>query len=265
MSWTPILPQTGYAGWAFLQKTQGRQMAHHDQQASVVRLDAHFRDRIMKVASAEDFVKDRRLMEVALGAFGLDDDIDSRYFIRKLLEGGTEDSGAMSMRLSDTRYRDLAAAFSFGNEGGLDRQAREALAQSIPARWKARSFEKVVGEVDENIRLAMNATRELKALAEQDRGDKASWFGLMAQKPLRKVMETAFGLPASFGLLDLDQQYSVLTGKAKAAFGDGSVAQFADPARMDALVKRYLVRAQMTEMASSHSPTQVALSLLQMR
>ena len=40
---------------------------------------------------------------MALGAFGLQDDINNRYFIRKILEEGTTNEDALANRFSDTR------------------------------------------------------------------------------------------------------------------------------------------------------------------
>ena len=40
--------------------------------------------------SAADLVADRRLLKVALGAFGLEGEIDKKAFIRKVLEEGTD-------------------------------------------------------------------------------------------------------------------------------------------------------------------------------
>jgi hypothetical protein len=64
-------------------------------------------------------VGDRRLLEVALGAFGLDDDIRNRFFIRKVLEEGTTSpSRRFANRLSDKRYLALAETFGFGDRPG---------------------------------------------------------------------------------------------------------------------------------------------------
>jgi hypothetical protein len=75
------------------------------------------------------------------------------------------------------------------------------------------------------------------------------------------VLETAFGLPSSFGTLDIDKQKDMLKQKAAAAFGDDRISQFADPARMDALIKRYLLRAQVAE-TTAMAPSSVALNIV---
>ena len=50
---------------------------------------------------------------VALGAFGLQDDLPNRFFIQKVLEGGTLSTDSLANKLSDPRYAALAKAFGF--------------------------------------------------------------------------------------------------------------------------------------------------------
>lgn len=260
MSFVPAIPLGGYAGWAMLKRTSATQKAAFASQTAVQRDEAYFRANIAKVGSAEDLVKDRRLLAVALGAFGLDADINNRFFIRKVLEDGTLKEGALALKLSDRRYRDFSAAFGFG-DFGTARIRISDFPDRIIAAWKERSFETAVGTVDGSLRLAMNAEREIGRLAASGQSDDVQWFTLMGQRPLRQVLETAFGLPSSFGTLDIDKQKDMLKQKAAAAFGDDRVSQFADPARMDALIKRYLLRAQVAE-TTAMAPSAVALNLV---
>lgn len=261
MSFVPAVPLGGYAGWAFLKRTEPVQKAAFERQPGIQRDEAYFRENIGKITRAEDLVADRRLLRVALGAFGLDGDINSRFFIRKVLEDGTLNEGALALKLSDRRYREMSSAF--GLDGvGAPLTAQSDFADRILTRWKERQFEVAVGNVDDSMRLAMNARREIASLAGNGMSEDARWFTLMGQPPLRQVLETAFGLPASFGALDIDQQKKVLDAKVTAAFGEGGVAQFADPDRMEALLRRYLVRAQSGSVGAGASSGHVALALL---
>jgi hypothetical protein len=260
MSFVPAVPLAGYAGWAMLKRTSAVQKAAFASQTAVQRDEAHFRAAIAKVTSAEDLVKDRRLLSVALGAFGLEADIDNRFFIRKVLEDGTLKEGALSLKLTDRRYRDLASAFGFG-DFGTARIRMSDFPDRIVAAWKERGFEAAVGRVDDSLRLAMNAEREIRRVALSEQSDDGRWFTLMGQRPLRQVLETAFGLPSSFGTLDIDTQKDMFRQKAVAAFGSDRVSQFADPGRMDALIKRFLLRSQVAEV-NAMAPSAVALSLV---
>lgn len=260
MSFLPALPQGGYAGWRLLQRTAPQQQAAFDRQAAIEREAAYFRDRLGKVTRPEQLVGDRRLLQVALTAFGLEGDINNRFFLRKVLEEGTLRPGALALKLSDTRYRAFASAFGF--DLTPPRTQVSDFADRILQDYRARGFEAAVGTVDGNLRLALNARREVARIAGAGGSDATQWFSIMGQRPLARVFETAFGLPPSFGTLDIDRQKAVLQSRAAAAFGDSRVSQFSDPDRMEALIRRFLLRAQFDSVQPQSSPASGALSLL---
>lgn len=397
----------GLAGWAFLKRTQAAQQAAFAASPAVKRETTQFAERIAQVRTAEDLVADRALLKVALGAFGLGADLDSRHFVKRILEEGTTERGALANKLTDKRYGEMARAFGFDRTGsgvldrilshhpprtpediamehaghsdqrlgavlrrelaaiatltatqlvesgafdadgkpileeaerpltedqrwsaildapglreafevalglpvpltalpkdervGAIRAAAEAafgddaasrfadpaaadaltqkvlsrlgppttqtgFAQRIVAAYEARVFEETVGEQDPAMRLALNLERELPKIAGRASSEDTRWFTIMGTPPLRQVFETAFGLPKSFGTLDVDQQLGILKDKAQQAFGDATVAQFAEPGTREALTRLYLARAQLAQgFGSDTSPASTALTLL---
>lgn len=262
MSFQPVLPLGGYAGWSFLKRTMLRQQAL--QQAAPVqqRDEAYFRDRIGKVTTAEQLVSDKRLLRISLTAFGLEGDVNSKAFIQKILEGGTLKEGSLANKLADKQYQKLSAAFGFG-DFSVPRTKLSTFADEILTQFRARSFETAVGDQSNTYRLALNAEREIPALAKKSSGENAKWYAVLGNAPLREVLQTALGLPKSFASIDIDQQVSVLKTKAEAAFGAETVSQFTDPVKMEALVRRFVLRAEMQAQGTTSSPASVALALLQ--
>ena len=78
---------------------------------------------------------------------GLQDDIDNRYFIRKVLEEGTASSDALANRLSDTRYKDMAEAFGFG-PGEVSQLGSAGFADDLISRYQSNGFEVAAGAQD---------------------------------------------------------------------------------------------------------------------
>lgn len=262
MSFQPVLPFGGYAGWKFLGRTMATQQAAFGKAPVQQRDAAYFRDNIAKAATAEALVKDHRLMKVALGAFGLEDDLPNKAFIRKVLSDGTLKPDALSAKLSDKRYAALARAF--GYDLTPPRVGQSDFADRILASYGTRQFEVAVGEQDANMRLALAMPRDLGEVAAKASSEKTKWFSIMGTAPLRKVFEGALGLPSSFAALDLDQQLATLQDKTQAVFGDDSVAQFSDPAKIDKLVRLFLVRAEIAGAGGGATSSQsIALRLLQ--
>lgn len=257
----PIVPVSGLAGWAFLQKTLPTQRTAFDSSAVIARDTSYFEAEIGTVKTAEDLVSDRRLLRVALGAFGLGDDLDSRFFIKTILEEGAQDSGALANRLSDPRYAQLAEAFGFDRLDG-PRITEATFAADMLARYREREFEVAVGTKDESLRLALNAKRELLAMATSGESDRSQWFRILGTAPLRQVFETALGLPDGFGQIDIDQQAAVLEEKSRQKFGLQNLTDFVDDQLREDFVRGFLVRDQIKSFGFQSSAS-IALSLLQ--
>lgn len=260
MTYQPYIPATGLVGWQFLQSTYDNQLEAFSASGQVQSDIEYFEENIGKIAYAEDFVADRRLMQVALGAFGLQNDLDNTYFIQRILSDGTEDDDALANKLADDRYKEFSAAFGFGPLELPKTFDKDAMAK-VAENFRLQSFEQAVGAQDETMRIALYGERELTKLVASDKSDDALWFTIMGQPPLRQMFETAFGLPPSFGQIDIDQQLGVFRERARSVLGDSSVQQFSDPDALDKLVTIYQARSQINAGAGL-SGAATALQLL---
>lgn len=261
MIFQPVLPMSGFTGWSFLKRTMARQQVAQQTAPVQQRDEAYFRERIGKVATADQLVGDKRLLRIALTAFGLEGDLNSTAFIRKVLEGGTLKVGSLANKLADKQYRNFSSAFGFGDYS-VPRTKISTFPDEILTQFRARSFETAVGGQSNIYRLALNAEREVAAVAAGTSSENAKWYTILGNQPMREVLQTGLGLPKSFASIDLDQQLSVLKTRAKAVFGAETVSQFKDPAKMEALVRRFILRAEMQEQGTGSSGAAIALQLL---
>jgi hypothetical protein len=110
------------------------------------------------------------------------------------------------------------------------------------------------------MRLALNARRELTALASDDASERTKWFRLMGTPPLRKVVEGALGLPAGVGTLDIDRQLDEFRDRAAERFGTDTIAGLAEPATLERLLDRFTAVAGTARSAAQ--ATSPALILL---
>ena len=256
----PVVPFGGFAGWRFLERTREAQQAAHDNSAQISRNVDYFRENIAKVTNVDALVNDHRLMTVALGAFGLDDDIGNRYFIRTILSEGTLADDTLANRLADKSYAKMAEAFGF--DLGTPNTVLSDFPDKIIEAYQTRQFEVAVGNVDNTMRLTLNLERELPDIINDTVSEETKWFSVMGSEPLRRVFELALGLPTSFAALDIDKQLETFQDRAAATFGDATISQFADPDKMEKLVRLHLVRAQIEANTASFSPAATALTLL---
>lgn len=258
----PVIPTGGVAGWRFLQRTYDTQLETFGQSAQIQRETDHFRDKIAQITSAEDLVADRQLLTVALGAFGLSDDIDNKFFIKKMLEEGSIADDALANRFTDTRYSELVAAFGFG-PSEVTRTGISLFTDEIIEKYQVNQFEAATGVQDESMRIALYAQRELVEVVSEEGSEAQKWFTIMGQPPLRSLFETALGLPSAVAQVDIDKQLEIFQDRAQSIFGSSSAAQFTDPEKVENLVTQYLARAQINSIGTGASSTAIALTLLQ--
>ncbi|MGV8988540.1 MAG: DUF1217 domain-containing protein [Cypionkella sp.] len=191
----------------------------------------------------------------------MDSDIDNKAFIKKVLTDGTVSSSALANRLSDKSYQQFSAAFGF-DLGTPSTQLSDFGAKIVTA-YKSREFESAIGDQDQDMRLALNAQRDMTNLAGKSSSDTTKWYTILGSSPLTTVFQKALGLPSSVGSLDLDQQVGIYQAKLKSVFGSGGLSQFTDSTKVDALVKKFLVRSQADQLISQTSSRSIALMLLQ--
>ena len=164
-----------------------------------------------------------------------------------------------------SRYRELAEAFGYGNLS-TPSVVRSDFPDRILSAWKERALETRVGEVNEPLRFALNAERELGKIAGRTTSsDTTKWYSILGQPALREVFMKAYGLSAAFGALALDRQVQILSEKSESFFGSASPSQFSESSQMDALIRRYLHRADLsslTQASATSGANNAALMLL---
>jgi hypothetical protein len=87
------------------------------QQPDVTRNAAYYKDNIGKVKTVDDLLNNDRLYQYAMKAYGLDDMAYAKAFMKKVLQSDLTDPNSFANKLTDKRYQEFAAAFSFSGAG----------------------------------------------------------------------------------------------------------------------------------------------------
>ncbi|WBU64305.1 DUF1217 domain-containing protein [Paracoccus aerodenitrificans] len=250
MTYQAHIGSGGLAGWDLLNRTASRQRQLVANDRETREACSQFRDRIGAVTAADELVSDYRLMKVALGAFGLEGDIASKAFIRKVLESDLSDQSSLANRLSNKAYRRLSEAFGFTRTGDEQSSAGfssdAGFADSIIARYVNREFEARVGDSDQNLRLALNARREMAEVSARSGTNNTKWYEVLGNIPLRRVFEGAFGFGHSYGRLPIDRQMEEFSEAASRLFGTDDMRRIAQPENVEKLIRTFLARGSVT-------------------
>lgn len=260
MSFQPVVPLSGYVGWRFLERTMDAQQEAFNTSQPIARATDYFRENIAQIRTADDLVADRQLLSVALGAFGLDEDINNTAFIRKVLSDGTTSDDALANRLADNRYADFSRTFGFGNLEVLQ-TIGPGFADDIIDRFESQRFAQAVGDQNNDLRLALNVADGLETIFAQNSTNTGRWFAIMGNAPIREVFQTALGLPSGIASIDVDKQREIFAERAQSVLGSEDVGALSDPAEQEKLIRLFLVRSE-AEAISFNSSSANALALL---
>lgn len=261
MTGSVAIPFAGYAGWMFLKRTAAQQALTFQSMPQEKRDEAYFREKIGQITTAEQLVSDPRLLRTALTAFGLEQDMPNKYFIRRVLEDGTLKVDSLANKLSDRRYKEFSNAFGFGNFT-TPRTALSDFADTLLTRYRRAHFEQKVGEQNGDFRLALNAEVELADLSKSQSSEVSKWYAVLGSPPLRQVFQKALNFPSSFANIDIDKQVEALQEKAARIYGDASVSQFAAPEKLEKLIRNFIVQSELDTVNLSAVRGETALSLL---
>lgn len=102
-----------YLSYDLIQRDMNKSLERVASQTTVEREAAYYKENIGKVKTVDEFMNNYRLYNYAMTAFGLDEMIYAKAFMKKVLESDLTDSSSFANRVEESRYREFAAAFNF--------------------------------------------------------------------------------------------------------------------------------------------------------
>lgn len=184
---------------------------------------AYYKANVSNLHSIDDLMNNKRLLNFALAAYGLDPAVEKPETIRKMLQGGTADANSPANQLTDKRYAAFVSAFNFKDRGENVTTLNAAQKPTVD-KYLRQTLEEEAGEQNQGVQLALYFQRKAPNIS--------TWYSVLADKALMKVMYTAFNIPDSFAQADVDKQVAFFESKFK-------VADLKDPKKLGDLMKRF--------------------------
>lgn len=259
MTFQPVLPLPGLAGWNFLQETYDKQLDTYSNSPQIGRDIEYFKEKFAQPLAVEDFLSDPRLKRITMTAFGLNGEEWKTGYIRNILEEVQDPESTFLQRLNNTQYTNFAKAMEPAN-GQINLLSSEI--DTIAARYTAESFELAVGQQNDSMRLGLNYRDGISELVTEGSTDEAIAFKILGSEPIRAVLDTALAIPADLAQLDIDRQAEYLEDRLKSQFGISSMQDLKDPEVVDQVLKRFQILAGINQGFASTSPASTALVLL---
>lgn len=183
----------------------------------------YFEDNIGKVTSAEDFMKDTRLFNYAMTAFGLSNMTYAKGMMTKVLEQGVTSSSALANTLNNSNIKAFATAFDFADNGATTTSST-TLVDNVVSRYTEQALETGQGQQNAGVQLALYFQQHAPSVT--------SIYGVLADSNLLSVVQTALGISPLTSSQSIDTQARLLTSKL-------NVSDFQDPTKLQSFISRY--------------------------
>jgi hypothetical protein len=178
--------------------------------------------KIGKATSIDALMKDRRLFGIAMKAFGQGDMTYASGMMRKVLEQGVDSPKDLANTLHNANMLAFAKAFDYA--GGNAKVDTKDFVKSVTDRYVEQAMQADQGAQNPGVQLALYFRERAPQLT--------SIYGVLADKSLVKVVQTALDIPAAASRQSVDTQARLLKAKVK-------IDDFKDPVKLEAFIKRF--------------------------
>ncbi len=224
-------------GYRLIAADLPRSLARVSKEPMVQRNSDYYLENIGNVKSIDDFMKDTKLYNYALKAFGLDDMAYAKAFIRKVLTEGIDNPDSFANKLTDPRYKELATTFNFVKLGDKTTE-QPGVKQPIVDKYVRQTLEVETGQQNEGVRLALYFARKAPTVTNA--------FEILGDKALLQVFQATFNMPAQMSNLDIDRQAQIIEDKL-------DLKDLKDPAKLDKLLTRFTAMYEMKNPSTAAS------------
>ena len=193
----------------------------------------YFKDNIGKATTIDALLKDRRLFNYAMKAFGLGDRTFAVGMMRKVMEQGVDDPQALARTLRNPNILAFAKAFDYAGKG--EAVPSGALAADVSARYVEIALQAEQGKQNPGVELALYFRQKAPELT--------NIFGVLADRKLLRVVQTALDISERTSAQPIDTQARLLKGML-------NVEDFKDKKKLDAFIARFSAMYDMQNQGS---------------
>lgn len=212
-------------------------------QPTVERATERYLEALPSIKTVEDFLSDDRVYNYAMKAFGLEDMVYAKAFMRKVLVEGVDDKESFANKLTDNRYKEFAETFNFARYG-TTAMAFDRTQQGVVDKYVRQTLEEDTGAQSEGARLALYFERAAPSIT--------TTYSILADSALMKVVQVAFGIPSEIGALDIDKQAAIYEQRL-------DIEDLKDPEKLQNLLTRFTAMYDATETPTPAASPALAL------
>lgn len=188
-----------------------------------------YQEKIQSIGTVSELLAEREVLDVVIGAFGLDPEVVTDDFLKQAFRSDLADPKSFVNQQADNRWAELVASFNFDANGNLTRETIGTIQQrgetmETVNKYLRQTLEEAEGASNEAVRLALYFQRTAPTVTDA--------YGLIADDALMAVFRTTFGYSDEFSNMDVDQQARIINDNM-------DLADLQDPEKLERFLQRY--------------------------
>ncbi|MBB4064379.1 DUF1217 domain-containing protein [Gellertiella hungarica] len=197
----------------------------------------YYKTEIAKLKTADELLKNRRLIDFNLVALGLDPAKISDDTLKKLFKSDLNDPKSFVNTQTDKRLKQLVSSFNFDAKGNLIQSAKGSVQdrghmQKTLDGYLQNELEVRQGEENPGVRFALYFQRKAQTIT--------SAYDILGDTALLEVFKTTFSMPDQFSSMKIEQQKAIVEKKL-------NLADLKDPEKVKKLIQRFTVMYDMKQ------------------
>lgn len=186
---------------------------------------AAFKERIGSIGSVEELTEDFEVFSFVMKSFGFEDQLYAKGMMKKILVTDPADKSSLAARMNSGAFKVMAETLGFGADGS-------APANFGKADWVDGMVARYVDQRVIDTQTAVSKTVGDGLYFEQHASEMKSWYSVLADDRMARVVRTALGLPEDMGKSNIDAQKKMLSKKM-------DIADLQDPVKVQSLLRKY--------------------------
>jgi len=236
LSWPAMAQDEGtikkYAKNYIVQKTRFADEDQKERLQKEAETEAeYYQDKIASLKTLDEFLGDRRLVDVALVAKGIAPEKTTGDFMKKVFASDLGDPKSFVHDQPDSRFAELLASFNFNENGKVASTPNDGIQTPGEVREELNLFLRQTLETEEGNN---NAGVRLALYFERMAGSITSAYDILGDTALLEFFRTTFSLPSELSSMDIDQQAKIVEKNLE-------LSDLADPQKLSKLIRRFTV------------------------
>ena len=218
-------------------KDADAQITQGEKDATIANEIKYFKSKVGNLKSVADLYKDQRLVNFVMKGVGLGDKSDMMGIFKKAMSESPDADTSLVNKLGDKSWLAAAQTLKMDSTGVTTLQSAEMI--DLLSKQYARSgYQTSLREKNSAVPLALYF---------KDNASKVtSYYGILGDSTIRKVVTTALGLPDELA-------YQPVATQAKAIQAKFDLADLQSPEKVERFVAKFLVMADAKNNVSSSS------------